>query len=154
MSTHVHSLNNSPAKQKYSFGKEGRFRYSKPQYFPINTGQMFIIYPPVNAIAVVHSSVTVNDLSESSMQKRSTRIYHTPITFPQPSRSKKATPSKAADMSLTIHTGNRQLSRQSEGNAWNTRTQQLYSTDHAREEGSHIEAKITRFQPKGNHLGI
>lgn len=32
MSTHVHSLNSSPAKQKYSFGKEGRFRYDKPQY--------------------------------------------------------------------------------------------------------------------------
>lgn len=30
MKSHVHSLNTSPAKQKYSFGKEGRFRYDKP----------------------------------------------------------------------------------------------------------------------------
>lgn len=32
MSTHVHSLNSSSAKQKYSFGKQDRFRYGKPQY--------------------------------------------------------------------------------------------------------------------------
>jgi hypothetical protein len=30
--SHVHSLNTSPAKQKYSFGKEGRFKYEKATY--------------------------------------------------------------------------------------------------------------------------
>ena len=32
MSARGHSLNNSPSKQKYSFGKDHRFTYEKPQY--------------------------------------------------------------------------------------------------------------------------
>jgi len=31
MKSHVHALNNSPAKQKYSFSKDQRFKYDKPQ---------------------------------------------------------------------------------------------------------------------------
>lgn len=34
MSHHVHSLNNSPAKQKYSFSKASRFQPYKPTYCP------------------------------------------------------------------------------------------------------------------------
>lgn len=60
MSSHVHSLNNSPGKQKYSFGKEGRFRYDKPQYHPPHTDPMSITSPPAIAIDAVHSSVTEN----------------------------------------------------------------------------------------------
>lgn len=56
MSTHVHSLNNSPAKQKYSFGKEGRFRYNKPQYRPPHAELMSTICPIVNVIDAVHLS--------------------------------------------------------------------------------------------------
>lgn len=43
MSTHVHSLNMSPAHQKYSFGKGRRFIYDKPRYNRYNKGLMYII---------------------------------------------------------------------------------------------------------------
>jgi hypothetical protein len=54
MSTHVHSLNSSPAKQKYSFGKEGRFRYNKPQYASPHKEPTSTISPTLKGIDAAH----------------------------------------------------------------------------------------------------
>lgn len=105
MNNHVHSLNNSPAKQKYSFGKEGRFRYGKPQYHNHHSGPMPTIFPPLTATGVVHLSATENDHWEYSTPRKATRTSRIPTTYPPLSKSNAATPSRAADTYPPDHPG-------------------------------------------------
>lgn len=52
MNNHVHSLNVSPAHQKYSFGKGIRFIYDKPRYSRNNKELMYTMVLKVKEIAV------------------------------------------------------------------------------------------------------
>jgi hypothetical protein len=64
MNSHVHSLNTSPAKQKYSFGKEGRFRYDKPQYACPHPELTPTTCPPLTATVEAPLSATGSVLWE------------------------------------------------------------------------------------------
>lgn len=52
MKHHVHSLNSSPAKQKYSFSKASRFSTIKASYLILNIALMFHIYQLYHMIDV------------------------------------------------------------------------------------------------------
>ena len=82
MSFHVHSLNNSPSHQKYSFSKEKRFVHNKPTYFLIETVLRFTTCLKLREIVGLPWLVLGKDLYQISMTNIRS-IHHMLIAYLQ-----------------------------------------------------------------------
>lgn len=98
MSARGHSLNNSPSKQKYSFGKDNRFTYEKPQYITHNKELMPIIFPQSTRIAEARSLAMASVRWELCRKIRTMGLFRTPMIFPVRSRRRRVMPLQEDDM--------------------------------------------------------
>jgi hypothetical protein len=102
MAHHVHSLNNSPAKQKYSFSKQERFVYKKPLYYFTYLELKYSICPKSKRIIDLLLWAMVKDRWEILI-KRCTKIPLMDIAYLPPFQPIKDTHSwEAEDMYILI----------------------------------------------------
>ena len=104
MSNHVHSLNTSSGKQKYSFSKSSRFDAYRPTSFFHHSAPTSPTFPSSLPIAALPSLAMVRDPSKSTSF---TTLTLTLTKYPRRSITKAAAPLRRADMYFKAHSANR-----------------------------------------------